>query len=80
MQKGFPKNGSKGPPIKLDKIRGNLLEHDVELSESVLRYTRYVLGFDLVLQVLLHAHVQLVQLVPLLPKPHCTVVRVPREG
>lgn len=38
--------------------------------------TRVVPGLDLLLQVMLHAHGQLVELVPLLGEPHCAVLRV----
>ena len=55
----------------------HLLEHHGELLERVLRHARLVPGLYLLLQVVLHPHPQLVQLVPLLGQPHRRVLRVP---
>ena len=37
-------------------------------------------GFNLLLQVMLHPHAQLVQLIPLLCQTHCAVLRVSGGG
>lgn len=48
----------------------NILEHHRELLQSVLAHTRLVASLDLLLQVMLHSHSQLIELVPLLSKTH----------
>jgi len=53
-----------------------VLEHDGELFESGFGHTSQLFRFDLLFQVLLHPHVQLVQLIPLLCQTNCTVFRV----
>lgn len=45
------------------------------MSESIL--TRVVPGLYLLFEVVLHAHGQLVELIPLLRQPHRAVLRVP---
>lgn len=41
-----------------------VLEHHGELTKSLFRNTRLVSGLDLLFQVVLHAHCQLVELIP----------------
>ena len=54
-----------------------LLEHDGELFESLFGHASSIAGLDLLFQIVFHAHGQLIQLIPLLGKIHCAVLRVP---
>ena len=55
----------------------NLLEHHGELSKRILRDSTAVSRFNLLLQIVLHPHTQLIQLVPLLSQAHCAMLCVP---
>ena len=68
--------GRKGHTI-LNKF--DLLEHHGEFLEGVLADTRLVAGLDLLFQVVLHAHSQLVELIPLLGKSHRALCNINYE-
>lgn len=53
-----------------------VLEHHRELLERVFAHSRLVARLDLLLQVVLHSHAQLVQLIPLLCQAHSTETRL----
>ena len=52
-------------------------EHHAELLQRVLADSRLVSGLNLLLQIVLDSHAQLVELIPLLGQPHRRVLRVP---
>ena len=64
------------PPPPPGRARGYSLEHHAEFFEGLLGHSCRVPGLDLLLQVVLHVHAQLVELVPLLGQAHGAVLRV----
>ena len=57
-----------------------VLEHHRELSERVFRYSRLVSSLDLLFQIVLHSHGQLVELITSLRQTDSRVLSVTDEG
>ena len=57
----------------------NLLEHDGEFFERFFGHTSCIAGLDLLFQIVFHTHGKLIQLIPLLSKVDCAMLRVSRQ-